>query len=132
MSKDGHHFSARLAEWISFGVSLLLILALAVFLVYEALTRDDNPLPIAIDVQTDKAAPTGDRFVLPIRVRNLGMATMRSVQIRVSFDRADPSPPIDLQLDYLGEKSEQMVYVYTDRDPRLLHPIVTPLAYQED
>jgi uncharacterized protein (TIGR02588 family) len=131
MSKHDH-FSPRLAEWISFGVALLMILALAVFLVYEGLTRDDNALPIAIEVQTDKAAPAGDRFVLPIRVRNLGKATMSSVALRVSFDRENPPRPIDLWLEYLGEESEQMVYVYTDTDPRQLHPIVTPLAYQAD
>jgi hypothetical protein len=54
------------------------------------------------------------------------------VALRVSFDRENPPPPIDLRLEYLGEESEQMVYVYTDTDPRQLHPIVTPLAYQAD
>jgi uncharacterized protein (TIGR02588 family) len=125
-------FKPRLAEWVSFGISLALILALAAYLVYEAITRNEEFLPVSVEVQTDRAAPAGGRYVLPIRVRNLGRATMRALMIRVGFERPDAPPPIDLRIEYLGEESEQLIYVYTDTDPRPLHPFAKPLAYQVD
>lgn len=125
-------FKPRLAEWISFAIALAMILTLAGFLVYEGISRNEDYLPVAIDLQLDQAGPAGERFVLPIKVRNLGKATMRTFQIRVGFNVPNAPPPMDLTIDFLGEGSEQTIHIYTETDPRGLKPFATPLAYQTD
>lgn len=130
--KSSRHDPRLLAEWISFGISLLLILALTGFLVFEALQRHDKALPIEIEVETRQITQAGGQYVLPVRVRNTGHRTMRKLIVRVGFEGPGAPSPMEIDMEYLGENSEQTIHCYTDADPRQWRVWARPLVYLLD
>ena len=134
---QGNHRSPRkasrlrkLAEWVSLGVSLCLILGIAGFLLYETL-RSSAPHPIVrTRLLHQEVKKVDGRFILPVEIQNRGERAIRLLRLEVSY-----TPPggreetRELDVDYLGEKSGQTVYLYFDEDPKTLGVKAEPQFY---
>lgn len=113
----------RLAEWLSLGASVLLIAALAGYLVFEAVRSRSPFVPVEVRIELDRAQRSAGRFILPVTVRNHGNHTLRDVRVVIEHRAASGDGEMqshDFDIDYLGERAEQRLFVYLDEDPRTL------------
>lgn len=121
----------KLAEWISFGVSVVLILATAAALIWKAMEPNAPMVDVAAVPLLDQAQETGGRFVLPVKVENHGDRTLHDLKVELSFQPPDDTPQTtDAMIDYLGEHSEQVLYFYFEEDPRSLNVEARPASYR--
>jgi uncharacterized protein (TIGR02588 family) len=125
--------SRRLAEWISFGVSLALVLGLAGHLVWRMRVPVEDAVDARVTAQLDHVTEQQGRFVLPLVVENPSARTVRDLQVRIEYGPPGAAPEsMDLLVDYLGQSSEQIVYAYFRRDPRALKISAEPISYRLD
>ena len=113
----------RLAEWVSLGISVLLIAALAGYLVLEAVRSRSPYVPVEVRIELDQAHRTAGRFILPVTVKNLGNHTLRDVRVVIALrpgSGGGENKSQDFDIDYLGERAEQRLFVYLDEDPQTL------------
>ena len=124
----------KLAEWVTLGVSVVLVLGVAGHLLREALEDRPPYIPVTVRVLTEEAGDTGGTFVLPLEVANRGGRTITSLTVRVTTRPADGGAAepteIDLTIDYLGEGASERVYVVLDRHPRELRVEARTVSYQ--
>lgn len=107
-----------LAEWITLGVSLLLIFLTAGYLVYDSTRPRDSILPIAVRPLLEDSRQEGGRHILPVEIENGGRRTIRDLNVEVTFlSDAGERKTQEIRIEYLGEHSKQEVYVFIDRDP---------------
>ncbi|HTE20375.1 MAG TPA: hypothetical protein VK689_18580, partial [Armatimonadota bacterium] len=59
-----------LAEWVSLGISILLIVALAGYLLRAAARGDDPYVPTEVRPLLDQARQVGGAFILPVEIAN--------------------------------------------------------------
>jgi uncharacterized protein (TIGR02588 family) len=131
----GRPASHTLAEWVSFGVSCLLIAGLAAFLVYEIVKRNDAYVVPRIVVRTDAVRQLEAVFILPVEVENTGRRTLRDLEIELTYTppgNQQPEKKAEKTFDYLGEGAKQTLYFYLDHDPRQVPVHVRPLHYRLD
>ena len=120
-----------LAEWVSLGISLLLILGVAGFLLYEALQPSPPYVPAQARALVEETRPQDDRYIMPVEVHNGGERTLREIKIELEYTSPDGKRETrDATLDYLGERSRDRVYFYFDDDPRGLHVQAKPVTYR--
>lgn len=123
----------RLAEWITFGLSLTLVLALSAHLVWRLREPFTELVDARITPRLDRVARQEGRFVLPLDIANPGGRTIRDLQVRVEYRGAGgEARSMDLLVDYLGQSSEQVVYTYFRDDPRTLSIRAEALSYRVD
>ena len=134
-SKNGGRSATRtLAEWVSLGVSCLLIVGLAGFLVYE-MARGNDPYNLArTAVRANAARQVEAVFILPVDVENTGRRTLRDLEVELTYTPPGKQQPerATKTIDYLGEGSTQTLYFYLDHDPRQMPVHVRPLHYRLD
>jgi uncharacterized protein (TIGR02588 family) len=123
----------RLAEWVTFGVSLALVLTLSAHLAW----RLREPVTDVVDARVtplfDRVAQQEGRFVLPLDITNPGGRTIRDLQVRVEYRGAGGERrSMELLVDYLGQSSEQVVYTYFRDDPRTLSVRAEAMSYRVD
>jgi uncharacterized protein (TIGR02588 family) len=123
----------RLAEWVSFGVSLALVLGVVAHLVWRLREPVTERVSARVTAQLDRVTEQSGRFVLPIAIENPGGRTVRDLQVRIEYrgDRG-ATESMELLIDYIGQASEQVVYTYFRRDPRTLSIRAEPISYQVD
>lgn len=86
-------------EWLVFALSVLLIMTVIGFLVYD-LSRDKGmPPEIHVTLGEPAAAPHG--FVVPVTVTNKGQQTAQELQVEVTREGAD-SEQAEFQIDFLS------------------------------
>jgi uncharacterized protein (TIGR02588 family) len=102
--EDSKGRSARkLAEWVSLGISAVLILGLAGFLLVEAFRANEPFVPVEVQAKADETRQLNGRFILPVQITNHGEQTLRDLKIELSFTSPDGEPDkTDLLIDYLG------------------------------
>jgi uncharacterized protein (TIGR02588 family) len=121
----------KLAEWVSFGVSALIVVALAAYLVYDGLRTNGPIVPIEVTVAIDEAARAEARYVVPVKVRNNGRRTLTDVKVRVTHrSGGGEARSEDFDIDYLPEDAQETVYVFVDRDPREAQVEARALQYR--
>ena len=109
----------RIAEWVSFGISLAIILALVVHLSWRLLASPAVLPNVRVTPRFEGVAEVGGHFVLPLEVSNPGPRTIQDVQIRIRYrSRRGATESMDLVIDYVGLTSTQTVFAHFDRDPR--------------
>jgi uncharacterized protein (TIGR02588 family) len=125
--------SRRFAEWISLGISAVLLLSLAGYLILQALAPDSPYLLAEARPLTEEVQQKGDRFILPIEISNRGRRTLRELKVEVGVtEPGGRSETRELQIDYLGEQSAQTVFLYFEQDPRALQIEARPVHYLID
>jgi len=113
-------------------VSALIVGAIAVFLVVQAL-GDRSPL-VAVEARlvVERSEARGSTWVTPLEVRVIGHRTLGRVVVAIrAADAAPDLPPRLIELTYLGPDDVRTAYVIFDRDPRTLGALrVEPLLYE--
>ena len=122
----------KFAEWVSLAVSIVIIVTLAGYLLYEAVTGGGPIVPAEARVRLDQVSRAGERYVVPVEVSNRGERTMRDAKVEVTHKPSPDMPPQtqDFTIDYLAERSSQTIYIYFDRDPAQLDVRATVLHYR--
>jgi uncharacterized protein (TIGR02588 family) len=122
----------RIAEWVSFGISLALVIAVVAHLVVRSL----EPSPEAIQTQVtpllERVMRQDGRFVVPFEVRNRSSRAVRDLQIRIQYAVEGRPESMDVVIDYLGQASVQIVYGYFRKDPRALSLTAESVSYRMD
>lgn len=121
----------KLAEWVTTGVSVLIILAVAGYLIHLTTLPESPHVAVQVRPLLQEARTTGDRFALPIELANPSRQTLQDVQAEVSWQSADGQPRrYEFKLDYIGERETQKVFVVLDRDPSTANVQARPLGYR--
>ncbi len=121
----------RLAEWISLGVSGVLLLATASYLVVQGLRGQSAFVPVSVKILENEVAASEAQYILPIEVHNLGEQTIRAFTGEISITLTENETEAhEFALDYLGVGARERVYVYFEQDPRGRDVKAKPLTYQ--
>jgi uncharacterized protein (TIGR02588 family) len=122
----------KFAEWVTLGVSVVLVLAVAAYLFLEAVKEHPAAVPVTVRVLTEEVQEVEGTFVVPVEVMNRGERTLKELTIKVTFAGGSTGgqEPGDITIDYLGEKAKERVYLYLDVHPRELRIAARPLSYQ--
>jgi len=130
--QDQRPAGRKLAEWITLGASIVIVLAVAGYLFVEAIREHPPVVPFEMRVLTAEARATADGFVVPLVVTNRGEQTVKELNIRVTTNAGggDQEDTRDITIDYLGEKASERVYLIFGRDPAALQPQARPVSYQ--
>ena len=112
-------------EWAVFGVSLVLLIGLIVFIIRDAAADQGNPAQI--NVELGQPAAEGQRFRVPVHVTNVGDEPAEEVGIEVML--GDETSLLTIGL--LPSHSQEQGNVFFSNDPRsgeLRHRVVGYLA----
>lgn len=103
-------------EWAVFGVSLVLVLGLIGFLVYDAAT--DGTRPPDLRVRLGRAERTAGGYAVPIEVRNQGDETAEGVHVEVALEIPGHEPEkADLEIAFVPRQSVRQAWVTFPVDP---------------
>ena len=123
----------RLAEWVSFAVSLALVLGVVAHLLWRMREPVTEVVSARVTPQLAQVSEQSGRFVLPLAIENPGARTVRDLQVRVNYRGArGATESMELLIDSVGQSSEQLVYIYFDDDPRSLSVRAEPISYRVD
>ena len=122
----------KLAEWLTLGLSVVLVLGVAAFLLYSALQDHPPFVPLEVRVRPELARQTGDgQFVVPVEVRNLGRRSLKAITIHFSHASADGTTESgDFLIDHLGEGATHEAYLLLDQPPTAAKPEAKASDYQ--
>lgn len=121
----------KLAEWVTLGVSVVLVVGVAGFLLYGALQEQSPFVPVEVRLLTELAREENGRYIVPVELRNRGRRTVKDLTVRVRYESSGGVEEAgDFTVDYLGDRATQKVYLYFDRHPRALRVEAAPFAYQ--
>ena len=105
---------AKLAEWVTFGVSAAIVLAVIGAILLQVAHA---PAPAAPDVVVGKVEERNGAYVVPVVVRNTGDATAENVQVNATLTLDDGEVAADQVIDFLaGGEREELAFVFED-DP---------------
>lgn len=123
----------RLAEWLTFGISAAIVLAMAGHLAWRMREPVDDVAFAELVLRPAGVREHEGRFALPIELRNPSRRAMREVLIRVRRPGpANTRESVDVLVDYLGQRSSQTIFVYSSVDPRDGVVDAEAISYQVD
>lgn len=123
----------KLAEWITLSASILIVVLVAAYLIYDSTRSQEPAVPIEVRVQTAQAREQDGRYIVPIEIRNHGDRTVNALKIQVTWTTPNgQTTESDLTIDYLGERASETAYLYLDHPPDQLKPSARPVSYQLD
>jgi uncharacterized protein (TIGR02588 family) len=126
-----HRGPRQFAEWVSFGVSLALVLALVAHLLWRMRESVSDTIHASVRALLDKVSQHEGRFILPLEVKNPGARTLRDLQVRIEYrGPSGARESMDVLIDYVGQSAEQIIYAYFSQDPRSLSVRAEPLSYR--
>jgi len=103
------------AEWVTFAVSVLILLVLVGLIATEAGEPDRPALPRV--VETGPVERHGERFLVPVKIRNEGGATAESVQIVAELTIGAEVTEADQTVEFLARDETAEVAFVFDEDP---------------
>ena len=122
----------KLAEWVTMGISMLLILGLAGYLVFQGFQPAPPYIPAEVRALMQQVRQDGERYILPVEVANRGNRTLRDLKVEVTYLGPEGKETQDFLIDYLGERSQQNLFFYFDRHPAELQVETQPVSYRLD
>jgi uncharacterized protein (TIGR02588 family) len=132
---NGKHDS--LPEKITFGLSVLIVLALFSFLVLRAFTEikpgSPNAQPgVTVAIDTKNARKMDDQqWVLPVTVHNSGNLALEEVMVRVTTtDGMGEEQDTDLSFAYLAEGAREEASLVTRVAPDVAKPEAVVIAFK--
>ena len=103
------------AEWVTFGVSLAILLLVASLIAVQTREPDRPPMPKV--VTSGPAERRGEHFVVPVEIRNDGGGTAESVQVVAELTIGDEVSESDQTIEFLARgESAEVAFVFED-DP---------------
>jgi uncharacterized protein (TIGR02588 family) len=114
-AKRPTHALRRAPEWIVFGVSALVLLAIIVALIVLAFQGSDPAAPVA---ETPGAVRhVGEQFLVPVEIVNEGDESAAQVQVQAELTIGGTTTAADQVIDFLGRgERRQLTFVFED-DP---------------
>lgn len=103
------------AEWVTFGVSVLILLVLVVLIGVEAGEPDRPALPRV--VASGPAERHGDRWLVPVKVRNDGGATAERVQVVAELTVGTETVEAEQEVEFLARDETAEVAFVFEEDP---------------
>lgn len=103
------------AEWVTFAVSVAILLALVGLIGVEAGEPDRPALPRV--VETGPVERHGETFLVPVTVRNEGGATAEAVQVVAELTIGDQVIEADQTVEFLARDETAEVAFVFDEDP---------------
>ena len=103
------------AEWVTFGISVAILLVVVGLIATQAGGSDSPALPRVL-----KKGPVehrGDRFLVPVEIRNDGGGTAETVQVTAELTIGEETIEADQTVEFLahGERAE-VTFVF-EQDP---------------
>lgn len=106
------------AEATALAICSAIVLFMLGFSVYHAIVTGDNPPTITAEPKPDEARRRGERWVLPIEVRNHSRPTAEEVIVSVQVPGSDGVPDRrELRIESLPEESTFTGYVTLPAKP---------------
>jgi len=107
------------AEWVTLGVSALIVLALAGLVVFQTITQGTRPPEIEVKPLTEEVKQIGENYYLPIEVSNRGELAVEAVEVEVELRVEGKEPEtIGFTVPFLaGLETDTQTVVLSD-DPR--------------
>lgn len=103
------------AEWVTFAVSVVILLALVGLIATKAGEPDRPALPRV--VETGPVERHGDRFLVPVKVRNEGGATAETVQVVAELTVGPDVVEADQSVEFLApDETAEVAFVF-EEDP---------------
>ncbi len=105
--------SRSFAEWLSFGISSLIVGTTAGLVIYSWATGRDSP-PILSIQRTEPVREADGQFYVPFEISNTGGETAESVQVIAELKvKAAVQESGDLQIDFLSRgETEKAEFVF--------------------
>lgn len=115
------------AEWVTFGISVAILLLVVGLIATQATGTDSPALPRVL--KTGPVERRGDRFLVPVEIRNEGGATAETVQVTAELTVGEEKLEADQTVEFLaeGERAE-VVFVFED-DPGTGELVVRVSSY---
>lgn len=106
------------AEWVTFGLSSLILGAIAGLVVYSWATEHDRPPTLEVR-QTDAIRQENGQFYIPFEVVNTGGHTAESVQVIAELRKNNQVEASgDLQIDFLAQNETETGAFVFKQNPR--------------
>jgi uncharacterized protein (TIGR02588 family) len=115
-------------EWAVFGAGLLLLLAVAGYLVYEMATGTTTPAQLTVALGEPER--TGDHYMVPVTVENAGETSAENVLVEVSVAGSEPLRSM-LQLAFVPRGSSSNGWVVFPTQPAAGQLQARVLGYEE-
>lgn len=112
---NGGRPARTVAEWVTFAVSVAILLVLVGLIAVEAGEPDRPALPRV--VETGPVERQGDAFLVPVTVRNEGGATAEAVQVVAELTIGDEVTEADQTVEFLArDETAEVAFVFA-QDP---------------
>ena len=113
---SGEH---SVAEWVTLVISLAIVFGLIALTTYFYLTASTDPVMVEVEPRTAEVYQAGDRFYLPVTVRNRGGETGEEVRVRVTLTgAAGRQETSELQVQFLAGGGTSRAVMAFASDPR--------------
>lgn len=117
-----------LAEWIASGIGLLLVAGTVGYMGYAALTKEDRPPDIQVQVLS--VQPQSQGYLAQFRATNHGDQAAHDVHIIGVQGQGDEAEESDATLDFLPAGSEKTGGLFFTQQPTLERLSVRAAGYQ--
>lgn len=122
--------SRSFAEWLSFGISSLIVGATAGLVIYSWATGRNSPPVLAIN-RTEPIREVDGQFYVPFEISNTGGETAESVQVIAELKvKAAIQESGDVQIDFLSRGETEKAEFVFKTDPRKGDLIVRVASYK--
>ncbi|MFM2314606.1 MAG: hypothetical protein RLZZ04_3882 [Cyanobacteriota bacterium] len=118
------------AENVSFGISLLVLSLIVGLVVYQWITKKDQP-PVLSVTTDDQVRQTGGQFYIPFTVANTGGETVESVEVIAELNLNGKIEDIgSQQIDFLSDGETNSGAFILNRNPNQGKLIVRVTGYK--
>lgn len=120
------------AEWITLGISVLIVLSVVALTTYLYVTRTVSPAAMEVETHLNEVYRAGSRFYLPLTISNTGGTTGEDVRVRVAVtDPAGQQESAEVLIPFLaGGGSSRAVAAFAS-DPRYGQISAAVVSYLE-
>jgi uncharacterized protein (TIGR02588 family) len=127
---DPKKSSRSLAEWLSFGISSLIVGITAGLVIYSWATGKNSPPILAIQ-RTEPVREENGQFYVPFEISNTGGETAESVQVIAELKvKQAIQESGDLQIDFLSEGETANAAFVFQTDPLQGDLVVRVASYK--
>jgi uncharacterized protein (TIGR02588 family) len=117
------------AEWVTFTISGILILAFVGLVAYLAAGGDGPPVIDAVP-RADEVRQEGNAYYLPIAVTNRGSQTAETILVRAELATAGDAETAEFTIDFLASDETAEGTVVFGSDPRAGELTVAVVSFQ--
>ena len=117
-------------EWVVAAIGLLLVAGSIGFLIYEAITQNDAPPAVVVEV--DRIHPVDGGHLVLLRIRNTGGQTAEGLVVEGELRQGDQTVErSETTIDYAPGYSERKGGLFFTRDPNAHSLHLRPLGFEE-